>query len=106
MIMAARKVIAPKNVWDSRPQHYYAQAMIVDNTIYVSGQTAWDEKRQLIGPGDIEAQARMSLENIRRLLEAEGARMSDVVKMIFFTKCRPSRSVTASSLISVSAYTA
>jgi enamine deaminase RidA (YjgF/YER057c/UK114 family) len=82
----SRKVIAPANVWDSRPQLYYAQAMNVDNTIYVSGQTAWDEKLQLIGPGDIEAQARMSLENIRRLLEAEGARMSDVVKMIFFTK--------------------
>lgn len=82
----SRKIIAPPNVWDSRPQLYYAQAMNVDNTIYVSGQTAWDEKRSLVGAGDLEIQARMSLENIRRLLEAEGSKMSDVVKMVFFTK--------------------
>ncbi|MDZ4246731.1 MAG: RidA family protein, partial [Dehalococcoidia bacterium] len=82
----SRKIIAPANVWDARPELYYAQGMNVDDTIYISGQTAWDEKRKLQGPGDIETQARLSLENIRRLLEAEGAKMSDVVKMIFFTK--------------------
>ncbi len=84
--MVTRKIIAPSNVWDSRPDLYYAQALNVDQTIYVSGQTAWDENRRLVGPGDIEAQTRMALEDIRRLLEADGARMSDIVKMIFFTK--------------------
>ena len=82
----SRRIIAPPNVWDSRPQLYYAQAMNVDNTVYVSGQTAWDEKRQLLGHGDIEAQTRMSFENIRRLLAAAGSKMSDIAKMIFFTK--------------------
>ncbi len=82
----SRKIIAPPNVWDSRPQLYYAQGMNVDNTIYVSGQTAWDEKRRLVGPGDIQVQTRQTLENIRSLLEAEGSKMSDIAKMIFFTK--------------------
>ncbi len=81
-----RKIIAPTTVWDSRPDLYYAQALDVDDHIYVSGQTAWDEKRQLVGPGDIEAQTRMALEDIRRLLEADGAKMSDINRMIFFTK--------------------
>lgn len=82
----SRKVIAPGTVWDSRPQLYYAQGMNVDNVIYISGQTAWDEKRHLVGSGDIQAQTRQTLENIRRLLEAEGSKMSDIAKMIFFTK--------------------
>lgn len=81
-----RRIIAPQTVWDSRPQLYYAQAMIVDNTIYVSGQASQDVEGKSIGLGDIEIQTRQSLENIRRLLESEGSKMSDVVKMIFFTK--------------------
>jgi enamine deaminase RidA (YjgF/YER057c/UK114 family) len=54
--------------------------------IFVSGQTALDENAQIVGKGDIEAQARQSFENIKRILESEGGKMSDVVIMTFYCK--------------------
>ena len=87
--MPEKKIIAPDNVWDSRPELYYAQATRSGNMIFISGQTAWDENMNIVGRGDIEAQTRQIFENIKRILESEGAKMSDIVKMNFF--CRDIR---------------
>ena len=41
-------------------------------------------KLELIGPGDIEAQARATFQNIKRNLETAGAGFADVVKMTVY----------------------
>jgi enamine deaminase RidA (YjgF/YER057c/UK114 family) len=48
--------------------------------------TARDAKGELVGEGDPAAQTRQVLENMKAVLEAAGASMSDVVKITVFIK--------------------
>lgn len=50
-------------------------------TIWVSGQVALDAKGELVGRGDVKAQARQVLENLAAALRAAGATYQDVVKL-------------------------
>lgn len=49
-------------------------------TIYVAGQIAMDKDGNIVGKGDIRAQATQVLENVKAALAAAGATFSDVVK--------------------------
>jgi len=49
--------------------------------LFISGQNALDEDGSVVGIGDIEAQVRQTLENIRALLHEAGATMDDIVKL-------------------------
>jgi len=49
--------------------------------IYVSGQIANDPAGGLVGPGDLRAQTRQVFENLRAILEANGATFADAVKI-------------------------
>lgn len=50
-------------------------------TIYVSGQGPSNERGEVVGKGDIKAQAQQTFENLKTALAAAGATFSDVVKM-------------------------
>jgi enamine deaminase RidA (YjgF/YER057c/UK114 family) len=50
-------------------------------TVYVAGQVAQDEKGELVGRGDLKAQAQRVFENLRTALRAAGAGFEDVVKL-------------------------
>ncbi|MEV5601218.1 RidA family protein [Streptomyces sp. NPDC052299] len=52
--------------------------------VMISGQVALDEKGNVVGEGDPAAQARQVFENLRRCLEAGGARFADVAKLNFY----------------------
>ena len=52
--------------------------------IYISGQVPLDRAGELVGEGDIEAQARQVFENLSTALEAADASWPDVVKLNFF----------------------
>lgn len=54
------------------------------NLVFVSGQVARNAQGELVGLGDIKAQTRQTLENVRSVLEAAGATMDDVVKVTVF----------------------
>ena len=49
--------------------------------MYVSGQTAWDANKQLVGGSDLRAQARQAFLNLRHVVEASGGTLSDVVSL-------------------------
>lgn len=74
-----RKTVDPGWTWDDRLP--LAQAKQVGNTVYVSGQVAYDANGNLVGEGDIRAQTRQVYENIKAVLAAAGARLEDVVKI-------------------------
>src|SRR5215471_8236261 len=50
-------------------------------TIYVSGQVSVDERGQVVGKGDLKAQAEQTFANLAAALNAAGAGFRDVVKM-------------------------
>lgn len=58
----------------------YSQAVQVNKTIYVSGQIPIDPATGEFAGEDIAAQTRQSLTNIRQILAAAGADMTNVVK--------------------------
>jgi reactive intermediate/imine deaminase len=52
--------------------------------LYVSGHVSQDEKGDTVGKGNMEAQTRQALENIRDVLAYAGGTMDDVVKVTVF----------------------
>ena len=63
----------------------YSQAVRVEAGdavwIHVSGQIAIDREGDLVGPGDLRAQTRQVFENLKAILEANGATFGDAVKI-------------------------
>jgi enamine deaminase RidA (YjgF/YER057c/UK114 family) len=52
--------------------------------IFIAGQTAWNAQGELIGRGDLRAQAIQVFENMKLALAAAGATFDDVVKYTTF----------------------
>jgi 2-iminobutanoate/2-iminopropanoate deaminase len=50
-------------------------------TVYISGQTAWDANRQIIGGTDLGRQTRQTLRNIQTAVEIAGGTLADVVAL-------------------------
>ena len=63
----------------------YAQANIVGNLVFASGQIPVDPETGII-PEGIEAQATQSLENVKAVVEAAGSSMDKVIKTTVFMK--------------------
>jgi reactive intermediate/imine deaminase len=63
----------------------YSHSVRVDlgdrSMVFVSGQLPLDRDGALVGAGDMAAQTRQVFENLRTILEAEGATFADVVKI-------------------------
>lgn len=61
-----------------------SQAILAGNTLFLHGAVAFDEHGKLVGKGDIRAQTRQALENIKALVEAAGGTMQDVTQTTVF----------------------
>jgi enamine deaminase RidA (YjgF/YER057c/UK114 family) len=74
--------------------HGFSQAVAASGrrTLYVSGQTAWDARRRLVGGLDLELQARQAFANLRTVVEAAGGTLADVVSLrIYVVDFRPEK---------------
>jgi enamine deaminase RidA (YjgF/YER057c/UK114 family) len=69
-------------------------------TVYLSGQTAWDASRQIIGKDNLAEQTRQALRNVRTAVEAAGGGLSDVVALrIYIVDYRPENADAISSAL-------
>lgn len=61
----------------------FSQAVVAEGgrTVYLSGQTAWDANKQIVGGNDLGEQTRQALRNVRHGVEAAGGRLADVVSL-------------------------
>jgi enamine deaminase RidA (YjgF/YER057c/UK114 family) len=59
-------------------------AIRAGNLLFLSGCSAIDREGNLVGPGDITAQTRQAMENMKAALEAAGASFKNVVHMDTF----------------------
>ncbi|WP_028926059.1 RidA family protein [Pseudonocardia acaciae] len=71
------------------PLAVYSQAVRKGGLLAVSGQGAGDPKTNtLVGEGDVRAQTRQTLENVRAILEAGGSSVDDVIMMRVYLTTR------------------
>jgi len=68
----------------AEPISHYTDAVVAGKTVYVSGQGALDDKGNLVGRGDVVAQTRKTLDNMKIALAAAGASLDDVVKVTVY----------------------
>jgi reactive intermediate/imine deaminase len=57
-----------------------AEAVRVDNTLYLSGQIGIEPGTLKLVPGGLKAEAKQTMENIKTSLEAHGYSMRDLIK--------------------------
>lgn len=64
-------------------QHGFSQIVTSQGgkTVYISGQTAWDAEKRIVGGMNLGEQTRQALRNIRTALEAAGGTLADVVSV-------------------------
>ncbi|MFC1982357.1 RidA family protein [Chloroflexota bacterium] len=79
-----REFIQPSNV---RTVRYLSQAVKVGNTVYVSGQIAWDANGDIVGKGDFSAQVAQVFRNAESVLNAAQASVKDIVKITTYVTC-------------------
>ena len=68
---------------DARPVANYKMATRMEGgrLVYVSGQVAWDASGNIVGKGDMGAQARQVFRNLRQVLQAAGGDLGSLMKM-------------------------
>ena len=70
----------------SEPISHYTDAVVAGpgRPIYVSDQGSVDETGKLVGRGDVVAQTRKTLDNMKLALAAAGATLAAVVKVTVY----------------------
>ncbi len=64
----------------------YSQAVQINDLLFVSGQIPMDPKNGDLVQGDIEAQTKQVLENLKAIIEAAGMGLQNVIKCSCFLK--------------------
>lgn len=79
------------------PPSGYSYAVRKPGTpLFISGQVALDASGKLVGEGDAAAQTEQVFQNLRRVVEAAGGSMDDVVKInVYVTDPRYRPAITA-----------
>ncbi len=75
--------ISPESIHEARGYTHVVKAT-GGTTVYISGQVGIDRDGNLVGRGDLEAQARQAYANLGRALDAVGATQGDVAKITTF----------------------
>jgi 2-iminobutanoate/2-iminopropanoate deaminase len=79
-----KKIIETKEA--PAPVGPYNQAILVDHTLYVSGQIAINPETNILVQTDIEAETHQVMKNLHAILAAAGAAFREVVKCTVFVK--------------------
>jgi len=78
---ADRKIILPPG---TKPGGNYSQGILIDGTLYISGQGGEDAAGKI--PNDFDAEVRQCLDNIGAVLKAAGMLPADVVSVQVYLK--------------------
>jgi enamine deaminase RidA (YjgF/YER057c/UK114 family)/uncharacterized glyoxalase superfamily protein PhnB len=96
-----KEYLNPPSLFPSQA-HGFSQVVAASGrrTLYLSGQTAWDAQRRLVGGDDLAAQARQAFGNVRTAVEAGGGRLEDVVSLrIYVVDYRPEKATAVAAAL-------
>lgn len=68
---------------EAKPVANYKMATRLEGgrLLYISGQVAWDASGNMVGKGDVHAQARQTFDNLRGVLRAAGGDLPNLMKI-------------------------
>lgn len=97
----AHRHLKPEGLFDSQ-RFGFSQVVAAapGQTLFVSGQVAWDLDLKVVGEGDLAAQATKALENLGTALAAGGASPADVVSLrIYIVDYEPSHAAVIGPIV-------
>ena len=77
-----KQYVNPDGVFPSLP-HGFSQVVIASGKkmVFVSGQTAWDARKNIVGGDSVLERARQALRNLKTAIEAAGGTLKDIVAL-------------------------
>jgi 2-iminobutanoate/2-iminopropanoate deaminase len=78
-LSSAKRAVNPPGTAEGLP---FSNGILVGNTLYVAGQEGLDNGK--LRPGGIGPETQAALENIKKIVEAAGLKMSDVVSVTVY----------------------
>ena len=77
-----KEYVNPNSLFPSLP-HGFSQVVIASGRkmVFISGQTAWDARKNIVGGDSVLEQARQAFRNLEKAMEAAGGTLKDVVAL-------------------------
>jgi 2-iminobutanoate/2-iminopropanoate deaminase len=78
----SKEHVNPRTLFPSVP-HGFSQVVVASGrkTAFISGQTAWDAHKRIVGGVSLLEQTRQALRNVQSAIEATGGTLNDVVAL-------------------------
>jgi enamine deaminase RidA (YjgF/YER057c/UK114 family) len=77
-----KEYVNPNSLFPSLP-HGFSQVVIASGRkmVSISGQTAWDTQKNIVGGDSVLEQARQAFRNLEKAMEAAGGTLKDIVAL-------------------------
>jgi len=77
-----KEYVNPNSLFPSLP-HGFSQVVVASGRkmVFISGQTAWDVRKNIVGGDSLLEQARQALRNVQTAIEVTGGTLKDVVSL-------------------------
>jgi len=77
-----KEYLNPNSLFSSLP-HGFSQVVIATGRkmVFISGQTAWDARKNIVGGESVLEQARQAFRNLETAMEAAGGTLKDIVAL-------------------------
>src|SRR5215467_7080526 len=77
-----KECINPNNLFPSL-SNGFSQIVVASGKrmVFISGQTAWDERKNILGGDSVLQQARQAFRNVEKAMQAAGGTLKDVVAL-------------------------
>jgi 2-iminobutanoate/2-iminopropanoate deaminase len=86
-----KEYVNPSSLFPSLP-HGFSQVVVASGRkmAFISGQTAWDVRKKIVGGDSILEQARQAFRNLRKAIEAAGGTLKEIVALrIYIVNYQP-----------------
>jgi len=77
-----KEYVNPNSLFPSLP-HGFSQVVIASGRkmVFISGQTAWDARKNIVGGDSVLEQARQAFRNLETAMKAAGGTLEDIVAL-------------------------
>src|SRR5213082_3284228 len=77
-----KEYVNPNSLFQSLP-HGFSQVVIASGNemVFMSGQTAWDARKNIVGGDSVLEQTRQAFRNLEKAMQAAGGMLKDIVAL-------------------------